>query len=98
MENTIANQNSARLANLSVSFCAMNGLDSDDPELVHVLSAAVITGINKWYDDNGRTDFNPSKELICDDAIIFAFEKAQEIVILATISAQMGINPEGLID
>lgn len=95
MENTIAIQNSARLARLSISFCAMNGINPDR-EVIDALVAMVMAGMAKWYADNGRTDFDPAKEEICDDAIIFAFEKAQEVVILATISAQTGIGLEGL--
>lgn len=97
MENTIANQNSSRLAALSVVFCAMNGI-SPNLEVVHALTAMVMAAIGKWYADNGRTDFNPANEVICDDAIIAAFERAQEIATLASISAQTGIGMEGLTD
>lgn len=87
----IAEQNSDRLASLSVAFCAMNGIEPD-MEVVTILTGCVMSGIAKWYADNGRTDFNPCTELIADDAIVSAFTRAQEIVILATISAQTGIG------
>lgn len=87
----ITEENSARLASLSVAFCAMNGIEPDS-QVVSALCGVVMSGIAKWYADNGRTDFNPSTELIAEDAIVSAFARAQEIVILATISAQTGVG------
>ena len=97
MENTIANQNAVRLAHLSTTFCLMNGLPATQ-ELAHVLAGAVMAAITKWYAENELTDFNPQTELICDDAIIAAFEKMQQIVVLASISAQTGIGMDGFTD
>lgn len=88
---TIAEQNSERLAHLSVLFCKMNGIDAN-MEVVPALADCIMGGIAKWYAENGRTDFNPRTELIADDAIVSAFARAQEIVILATISAQTGVG------
>ena len=96
MENTIANQNAVRLAHLSSIFCLLNGLPATQ-ELAHLLAGAVMANIGKWYKENGREDFNPETELICDDAIKAAFARVQEIATLATLSAQMGIGMEGLV-
>lgn len=87
----IAEENSARLATLSVAFCAMNGIEPDS-QIVSALSGVVMGGIAKWYSDNGRTEFDPRTELIAEDAIVSAFTRAQEIVILASISAQTGVG------
>lgn len=87
----IAEQNSDRLACVSVAFCAMNGISST-LEVIHALTEMIMAGIAKWYADNGREDFDPRTELIADDAIVSAFTRAQEIVILASISAQTGIG------
>jgi len=87
----IAEQNSDRLASLSVAFCAMNGI-APDMEVITALTGCIMGGIGKWYADNGRTDFNPRTELIAEDAIVSAFTRAQEIVILASISAQTGVG------
>ena len=96
MENAIANQNAVRLAHLSSIFCLLNGLPATQ-ELAHLLAGAVMANIGKWYKENGREDFNPETELICDDAIKAAFARVQEIATLATLSAQMGIGMEGLV-
>lgn len=95
MENTIANQNAVRLAHLSSIFCLLNGLPATQ-ELAHLLAGTVMANIGKWYKENGRKDFNPETELICDDAIKAAFARVQEIATLATLSAQMGIGMEDL--
>ena len=97
MENTIANQNAQRLASLSVIFCLMNGIQPSD-ELCHALAGSVMAGVARWYAENGRTDFNPQNELICDDAIKAAFGRVQEIANLAAIAVQTGIGMEGLTD
>ena len=86
----ITEQNSARLASLSVSFCMMNGIVPDE-QMTSALTGVIMGGIAKWYNENGRPDFNPRTELIADDAIVSAFARAQEVVILATISAQTGV-------
>ena len=88
---TIAEQNSHRLASLSVAFCEMNGIDPN-MEVVTALTDCIMGGIAKWYAENGRTDFNPRTELIADGAILSAFTRAQEIVILAAISAETGVG------
>ena len=87
----IAEQNSDRLASLSVAFCAMNGI-MPDMDIIKALVGAIMGGIAKWYAENGRTDFNPRTELIAEDAIVSAFARAQEIAILASISAQTGVG------
>jgi len=92
--NDIANQNAQRLANLSAIFCIVNNIPVTE-ELGHALSSAVVANVAKWYENNGRPDFNPQTELICDEAIKAAFARMQEIADLATISAQLGINVGG---
>ena len=94
MENTIANQNAVRLAHLSTLFCLVNNLPATQ-ELAQILAAVVMSNVMKWYENNGRADFNPQTELICDDAIKSAFERVQQIATLASISAQTGIGMEG---
>ena len=71
MENTIATQNSHRLASLSVVFCAINGLEVT-PKLVPILSNAVLSGCARWCAENGQ-EFNPREILIPDDALAYAF-------------------------
>ena len=88
----IATENAQRLAALSTVFCAMNGIPVT-PELVPVLSNAVLSGIAKWYSDRGRT-FDPKNDRIENDALAEAFTRVQEIAILAAISAQTGIGME----
>ena len=43
--------------------------------------------------NKGRA-LNPETEVICDEAIKSAFARAQEIAVLAQISAQTGIGME----
>ena len=88
----IATENAQRLASLSTVFCIMNNIPIT-PELVPVLSNAVLSGIAKWYADRGRT-FDPKNDRIEDDALAEAFARVQEIAILAAISAQTGIGME----
>ena len=88
----IATENAQRLASLSTVFCIMNNIPIT-PELVPVLSNAVLSGIAKWYSDRGRT-FDPKTDRIEDDALAEAFARVQEIAILAAISAQTGIGME----
>lgn len=88
----IATENAQRLAALSTVFCMMNNIPVT-PELVPVLSNAVLSGIAKWYSDRGRT-FDPKNDRIEDDALAEAFARVQEIAILAAISAQTGIGME----
>lgn len=95
MEKNIATQNAERLANLSVVFFALNDLPYD-AELISVFSQMVMSAIGTWYKENEGRLINPETELICDDAIKHAFDRAQQIAILATISAQTGIGMEGL--
>lgn len=97
MENTIANQNAKRLAALSTIFCIANEIP-DNADVARAFAGVVMANINKWYTDNGRDDFDPSAELICDDAITAAFARVQEIAILASISAQTGIGMDGFND
>ncbi len=92
MDNTIASQNSKRLSVLSAVFCLLNGITPTD-ELAQVMSLAVMGNILKWYADNGQPYFNPATELICDEAVQFAFGRVQQIADLARISAA-GISAE----
>ena len=96
MENTIATQNAQRLARLSSVFCLINGLEPT-AELARILTNCVMSGIARWYAEQGRT-FNPQTEVIEDDAIAEAFARCQEIAILAQVAAQTGIGMEGLTD
>lgn len=93
MEKNIATQNANRLAGLSVVFFALNNLPYD-AELISVFSQMVMSAIGKWYKENEGRLINPETELICDDAIKHAFDRAQEIAVLASISAQTGIGME----
>lgn len=96
MENTIATQNAQRLARLTSVFCLINGLEATE-ELVPILTNCVMSGIARWYAENGRT-FNPKTDLIEDDALAEAFARVQEIAILANMTAKAGIGMEGLTD
>lgn len=93
MEKNIATQNANRLAGLSVVFFALNNLPYD-AELISVFSQMVMSATCKWYKENEGRLINPETELICDDAIKFAFDRAQQIAVLASISAQTGIGME----
>ena len=95
MNNNIAYQNAQRLATLTAIFCLTNGIFITT-ELTQILAAAVMANIAKWYADNGRPDFSPETELICDDAIKAAFTRIQAIATLAEISAQTGMDMDGL--
>ena len=94
MNENIATQNAQRLATLSAIFCLTNGIFIT-PELGQILAAAVMANINKWYEENGRTDFSPETELICDDAIKAAFTRIQAIATFADIAARMEANMDG---
>lgn len=94
MNQIIAKQNADRLANLSMMFCITNELPMSE-DLIHHLTGTVMYNLAKWYEENGKT-FNPAEELIEDDALVAAFTRVQEIVVLAAISAQTGIGMEGL--
>ena len=93
MEKNIATQNTERLADLSVVFFALNNLPCD-AKLISVFTQMVMSAIGRWYEENEGRLINPETELICDDAIKHAFNRAQEIAILASISAQTGIGME----
>lgn len=94
MNDSISTKNAKRLARLSVVFCLVNNIRITD-ELSNALSQCIMSGVAEWYKSNGREDFSPATELICDDAIKFAFERVQKIATLATISA-MGAGLAGL--
>lgn len=85
MEEHIANQNAERLANLSFIFFVLNGLPHD-AELIGIFSEMIMTAIGKWYKENKGYIIDPETEIICDDAIKYAFDHAHQIVVLATIS------------
>jgi hypothetical protein len=93
MEKNIATQNSERLATLSTVFFALNSLPCD-AHLISVFTQMVMAAIVHWYKENEDRLINPETELICDDAIKYAFGRAQDIAILAAISAQTGIGME----
>lgn len=93
MEKNIATQNAGRLSNLSIAFFLINQLPFDE-ELIHVFSQAIMAGVGKWYTENKGRNINPETEIICEDAIKYAFTRAQEISNLATICAQTGIGME----
>lgn len=95
MEKNITTQNAERLANLSEVFFALNDLPYD-AKLISVFSRMVMSAIGRWYKENEGRLINPETELICDDAIKHAFDRAQEIAVLASISAQTGIGMEGM--
>lgn len=94
MNENITTQNAQRLATLSAIFCLTNGIFFT-AELGQILAAAVMANITKWYADNGRPDFSPETELICDDAIKAAFTRIQAIATLADIAARMETNMDG---
>jgi hypothetical protein len=89
MNTNIAQANATVLANLSTVFCIVNGITPTE-ELCQALALAVMANIKKWYDNNGRPDFNPQTEEICEDAIAEAFARVQQIADLALLSAKMG--------
>lgn len=93
MEKNIATQNAERLSNLSVVFFALHNLPFE-AELIGVFSQMIMSAIGRWYRENEERLFNPETEIICDEAIKFAFDRAQQIAVLATISAQTGIGME----
>ena len=95
MENTIASQNASRLAKLSALFCAINGLETADVDLVPALANAVLSGCARWCKENGQ-EFSPATTLIPDDALVYAFGRVQEIAILANVAASSGLDLDAL--
>ena len=93
MENNIARQNADALAALSVVFFMLNDIPCDG-EVTGVFSEMIIAHIGRWYMENKGRALNPETEIICDEAIKSAFARAQEIAVLAQISAQTGIGME----
>jgi hypothetical protein len=91
MEKNIAIQNAERLSSLSVVFFALNNLP-DDASLIDVFSRMIMSAVGRWYKENEGRDFNPQTEIIGDEAIKFAFGRAQGIAVLATITAQVGMG------
>lgn len=91
MEENISLINSRRLADVSAHFCAINNIEVT-PEIGQALADAVVAACAKWYKENGQPDFDPTKVIICDDAIIYAFERMQMIAMLADISAMLGVG------
>lgn len=92
--NEIALANATTLAGLSTAFCELNGLEVND-ELARVISLAVNANIARWYDDNGKT-YNPTAELIEEEAIKYAFGRLQAIAMLAAMAANAGIDPSSI--
>ena len=93
MEKNIARQNAEALAALSVAFFMLNDIPCDD-EVVGVFSEMIMAHIGRWYTENKGHALNPETEIICDDAVMSAFARAQEIAVLAHISVQTGIGME----
>ena len=91
----IAKQNTTLLASLSVVFFTANGIKSS-PEMTDAFADATMDNINKWYNDNLGKNFDPMTELVEEDAVKYAFEQMQEIVILAQMAKAMGITPAEL--
>lgn len=93
MEKNIARQNADALAALSVVFFMLNNIPCEG-EVVGVFSQMIMSHIGRWYVENKGRALNPETEIICDDAVKSAFARAQEIAVLASISAQTGIGME----
>lgn len=93
MEKNIARQNADALAAHSVVFFMLNNIPCEG-EVVGVFSQMIMAHIGRWYMENKGYVINPETEIICDDAVKSAFARAQEIAVLAQISAQTGIGME----
>lgn len=93
MEQNISAQNVKRLSDLAAIFFVLNNLPHD-AELIGVFSQMIMSAIGRWYKENKRRNINPGTEIICNEAIKFAFDRAQQIAILASIAAQTGIGME----
>lgn len=93
MEKNIARQNADALAAHSVVFFMLNNIPCEG-EVVGVFSQMIMAHIGRWYVENKGYVINPETEIICDDAVKSAFARAQEIAVLAQISAQTGIGME----
>lgn len=93
MEKNIARQNADALAAHSVVFFMLNNIPCEG-EVVGVFSQMIMAHIGRWYMENKGYVINPETEIICDDAVKSAFARAQEIAVLASISAQTGIGME----
>ena len=89
----IGQQNANLLARLSVIFCLTNGITPTD-EFVEVSTTAIMAYISCWYAKQGRA-FNPATDAVEEEAVKFAFGRAQELTNLAAISARTGIGLEG---
>ena len=90
----IAEANAKLLSKLSVAFCTINKIPMTG-ELIPILSRAVMQAICEWHNENGRPDYDPATEPLCDEAVKYAFGKVQQICTLAQISAMTGIGMEG---
>lgn len=77
-----ADRNAELLAALSAGFLICNGILNATPELVHALSTNVYINVSRWYEERGRT-FNPDAELVEEEAVRYAFARAQMIADLA---------------
>ena len=77
-----ADRNTELLATLSAGFLICNGIFDAGAELVRALSTNVFINIKRWYEERGRT-FNPDAELVEEEAVRYAFDRAQMIVNLA---------------
>lgn len=90
MDNNITTTNAARLASLSASFCALNGI-TVNAEIAAALSDAVLAACHQWYMDNGKS-FDPCAEIIEEEAIKYAFKRMQQIATMATLAAMVGME------
>ena len=85
---TPASVNATTLALLSTVFSKANGL----PTVPFVLGNLIYSFLNEWYADNGKL-LRPDTELIENEAILYAFGRAQEM----TNVAKANTNKEELL-
>lgn len=92
---SIVMQNSSRLAQISTVFCQMNGIRVT-PEIADAMADAVVCAINEWYNDNEGRSINLVTEVVCEDAIVYAFKQMQGIFSLARIAVSLGVTSDDL--
>lgn len=91
----IAMQNSSRLAQISTVFCQMNGIRVTS-EIADAMADAVVCAINEWYNDNEGRCINLVTEVVCEDAIVYAFKQMQGIFSLARVAVSLGMTSADL--
>lgn len=92
---SIVMQNSSRLAKISTVFCQMNGIRVT-PEIADAMADAVVCAINEWYNDNEGRNINLVTEVVCEDAIAYAFKQMQGIFSLALVAVSLGVTSADL--